>query len=480
MIPSKYQQAIYDFIPTSEQSLNVNAVAGSGKTTTIRKALPLFKGNVLLCAFNAEIAKVLGGDAPANVTVKTLNAFGWHICLEHMFGIQSRVQKFKTANTLERFVSKTKERARFFGYLNPTQRLVSLFKANCLFTRPTDQQIQTMMDYHGLDMPKGGDQSFYDTVGNVYEACLRNQNEADFDDQVFFPVYLNLPMPKYSVSIVDESQDLNAIQIEMLLRTSGRIASVGDPKQSIYAFRGADADAMAKLIKLTNAKELPLSICYRCAKNIVKEAQRLVPYIEASDTAVDGIVAQISKEKYRNIVAERDFVGCRTTAPLVSECLYMIREGRRAIVKGKEIGEALSGLIDKINVERTEDLSRFHAQLRDYRVKEFERLDRTDNETAKEILADRLDTIAVLVESVDSVQAMHDRIVQIFSNLTPDNAIIYSTLHKLKGLEARRVFIIRRDLLPHPSAKQPHQMNQERNLEYIGITRAREELYWVQ
>jgi DNA helicase II / ATP-dependent DNA helicase PcrA len=55
--------------------------------------------------------------------------------------------------------------------------------------------------------------------------------------------------------------------------------------------------------------------------------------------------------------------------------------------------------------------------------------------------------------------------------------IVLSTVHKIKGLEADRVFIIRPDLLPMQTPK-AWQAMQEKNLEYVAVTRARLELIY--
>ena len=53
--------------------------------------------------------------------------------------------------------------------------------------------------------------------------------------------------------------------------------------------------------------------------------------------------------------------------------------------------------------------------------------------------------------------------------------IVVSTVHKIKGLEADRVFIIRPDLLPMQTPK-PWQHIQEKNLQYVAYTRAKLDL----
>ena len=56
--------------------------------------------------------------------------------------------------------------------------------------------------------------------------------------------------------------------------------------------------------------------------------------------------------------------------------------------------------------------------------------------------------------------------------------IVLSTIHKAKGLEANRVFIIRPDLLPLPQCRKGWEFIQEKNLEYVAITRAKKDLIY--
>jgi superfamily I DNA/RNA helicase len=52
-------------------------------------------------------------------------------------------------------------------------------------------------------------------------------------------------------------------------------------------------------------------------------------------------------------------------------------------------------------------------------------------------------------------------------------------VHRAKGLEAKNVFILKPELLPHPMAKQPWQQEQERNIKYVAFTRALESLQFI-
>lgn len=482
MTPSNYQLAIFDFLEKQSSNFIVQAVAGSGKTTTCKKGLSYVprSAQIYIGAFNKDIAEVYANDAPPNVTSCTFNAFGWRVCKNMMPGIERKPNEYKTWNILRNFVDYDTESAIYNVFKGPVKRLVSLFKANCLFTRPTDDQISAMMAEFDIQIKFGGQQRFLDTVGNVYEACLRQQRVLDFDDQVFMPVYLNLPMPNFDLALIDECQDLNPIQIEMILRLAKRVGSVGDRYQAIYAFRGADTKAMETLISRTNATELPLSICYRCSKNVVRAAQKIVSHIEYWENAPEGIVDEVKKAEFRTMVQPGDFVLCRTNAPLVSECLRLIREKRKARVKGREVGDQLISTIDSINTANTDDLQVFYGLLVAHHQREMERLGRLEREDLILALNDTVETIKVLLEASDTLKQVRATIVELFTNTDFSNCVIFSSIHKSKGLETDRVFLLCPELLPHPAAKRPTALEQERNLEYVGLTRAKRDFYRVQ
>jgi len=75
-----------------------------------------------------------------------------------------------------------------------------------------------------------------------------------------------------------------------------------------------------------------------------------------------------------------------------------------------------------------------------------------------------------------------DELVHKIEGLFSDEieGVVCSSVHRAKGLEADRVFIIRRDLMPHPMAQSPWELVQEKNLEYVAITRSKNELIFVE
>ena len=54
-----------------------------------------------------------------------------------------------------------------------------------------------------------------------------------------------------------------------------------------------------------------------------------------------------------------------------------------------------------------------------------------------------------------------------------------STVHQAKGLEGHNVYILEPQLMPHPLAKSMHEKKQERNIEYVALTRTMNGLVYV-
>jgi superfamily I DNA/RNA helicase len=90
---------------------------------------------------------------------------------------------------------------------------------------------------------------------------------------------------------------------------------------------------------------------------------------------------------------------------------------------------------------------------------------------------DKRDTIFAIAKEVHSLEDLKQKIASIFADTIPD--ITFSSVHKAKGLEADNVFIINRELMPHPKAKLDWEKIQEQNIMYVAFTRAKNSLTFV-
>ena len=473
---SKYQIGVFDFVKHTNDNGIVQAVAGSGKTTTMEHAIrdhvsPL--DQVLACAFNRHIAESLGQRMPKNVLSSTMNSFGYRAALQHFRGI--RLDKDKVENALKFKVLKLdwsdKDAVKeFFKIKNFVVKVIDLLRN---LNRSDTHDWQEAADFYGLTTPNH--KNLDTIISETWTRVVEDKKYMDFTDQVFYPVYHSIPMRSFDQIWVDETQDLNPVQIAMVAAIGGRVIAIGDTHQAIYGFRGADPFAMRVMREQFNAVELPLSICYRCPKNVVLEAKKLVPHIEYADSAADGTVDRVKKDVFVSRVQDTDWVLCRTTAPLVQSCLNRIAEGRKATVKGRDIGDNIINLLEEFGYCKVDVL---YDKLAEWTAKKLESLRAAHRDVEAQNVQDRVDTLKALMEGADDTNAVRQRIETIFS----DNAIgiTHATIHRSKGLETGTVWIIEPQLLPHPNAKLDWQKVQELNLHYVAITRAKEELFYVE
>ena len=287
--------------------------------------------------------------------------------------------------------------------------------------------------------------------------------------------------------VAHNCQDVNTAQRLLMLKAikeNGRFVSVGDKFQAIYSFAGSDSDAFEKLINLPDVKLFPLSKSYRCGKNIIKSVQHIVPHIEANESNPDGVI--IKADSVDNIEVG-DMVLCRNTYPLVKLCLKFISEDKKANVMGADIGKTIITLLDQT---RESDSEKAFARLYDKLNKTLERVIKktglsVDKAMKKAEYTNMLEKIKMietifskLPEGNNSVNDISNKISSIFSDST-GNGILLSTIHKAKGLESKRVYIIHPELMPSKFAEKEWELEQENNLIYVARTRAISQLSYV-
>lgn len=292
----------------------------------------------------------------------------------------------------------------------------------------------------------------------------------------------------YDGIVVHNCQDLNSSQRELFLKTlkkDGRFVGVGDKRQAIYTFTGADEHSFDKLLEIPNTTKLPLSISYRCPKNVIELAKEIVPDIEAKEDAIDGEI--INKVKIKDLKND-DMVLCRTTSPLFTLYMDLLKKGKTAHIKGKDIASNMIQLIQNTgqvalnaNLESNGVFIQLYKDLIDRRNRLMVKKDLTEEEaTTDASILNQYDTIKaleVLSKSLTTSFQLIERINTIFDD--NKSGIILSTIHKSKGLEADNVYILLPSILPSPLAKLDWELLQEDNLKYVAYTRAKKKLGFI-
>ena len=476
---SIFQTAIFGEIKDPKRNnLLISAVAGSGKTTTIVRALNSIPESELtiFLAFNKSIVRELEAKVPRHVKVATLNSWGMKELVYHFKNV--KIDDSKISTIIRSMVPNWGlAEEEVDSYCNRVEKLVDLFRFSLPQSR---EELMELCEKYEIELLNGE----IEHAKEVLLVARKDTKTFDFLDQIYFPAFHpQMKLRKFKNVFIDECQDLNRAQHMMLKKLvdpkGGRLIAVGDPHQSIYGFAGADIESFNNLrTLLPNTVEFPLSFSYRCGSKIIEHAQQIVPHILPSPNAAEGNVRVGSL----NEIQDGDFVLCRNTRPLVALCMKFISQSRKATIKGGDIGKNLVNMINKTKAKTHDSL--FKALDKDY--------DKLVAKTKSLYPFRDVEKVATVVNMSDKIGALRaianeaktKTVVEMISIIntifTEDTkGIVLSTMHKSKGLEADNVFIIEAQLCPAFYAMKPWQLTQEYNLMYVARTRAKKNLIYV-
>ena len=454
VVGSPEQIDVWNAITSAVSHVVVDALAGTGKSFTCREAMHKLPASdrVLYLAFNKAIADEFRADAPENCTVSTLNAIGYRIVKDSFKSLRT-VTNDKTADIIsELWKPETTEQIEVQKMVeNATEKLVSLCQGYLI--DGTDAAVLAELAVkHEVEMTSDIQEIVYPLVPAVLKADRERTAVVSFADQLWFPVIMNLPAPKFDVIFVDEAQDLNPCQhklVMMLLAPGGRVVVVGDENQAIYGFRGSDVDSIRNLSTMLETtglpvKRLPLTVTRRCGKNIVTAAQQFVPTIQALPDAAAGEVIESDTKRAESLYSVGDMVVCRTNAPLAGVAYMLIKRGVKAIIRGRDIGQGMISLIKRLRPDGVSDLL---VKLDKWERQECEKYaDTRRGAQICENIKDRADCIRVLSEDCGNLSEVIARIDDVFANFEadgkPKNAVVLSSIHRAKGSGKRPGFLV--------------------------------------
>jgi DNA helicase-2/ATP-dependent DNA helicase PcrA len=485
--PTPQQAALRNAILNDTRSIELNAKAGSGKTTTVLWATQFMEGRAIVMAYNKKIATELQSRIrPEDLGRVEASTF-------HSAGMRLWKQVAKRAVVDERKVEKLAPTVEFGkeAVRKLTIKLVSLAKQS-MFTPETERALwDAIIERHNLET----DQEQRPDVDQAREILIASTamgpQVIDFDDMIYLPVLNGLSSGSHDWVCIDEAQDTNAarrgLALMMMKPRTGRLVAVGDPHQAIYGFTGADYDAMDLIADELGSLRLPLSVSFRCPKSVIALAQQIVPDIESAPNAPDGVVDEMTEQDFLQL-KEYDPASvllCRTTKPLVAIAYNLLSRNIPCTIEGRDIGNQLIALTRKV-IRRTgfttPTVDNFLVRLDLYQQQRTEKLMRDEDEQGVERLNDQCDALRVIADQYDA-ESSAQVIVSALDNLFTDKELrakpifTLSTVHKAKGREWDHVYLLGRNAyMPSRWAKQDWQKQQEQNLIYVALTRAKQRL----
>jgi DNA helicase-2/ATP-dependent DNA helicase PcrA len=466
---SAMQQAVFDAVGDDHGgNLVVEALAGSGKTTTIVEAVnrTYEDESALVVAFNKGIAdEFRRRGLPSTANACTLHSFGFS-----QLRRQNRDIHLNDGYVREYVSELVGGDKKNYDTRVEMARLVSAAK-NTLWGGTIDT-LDMLADRMQIEVPETYDRLlFMQQTSSIIDECARKgdgQNGIDFDDMIWLPIVRNIPLAKYDWAFVDEAQDLNPPQLAMVLKVGRRTVAVGDRHQAIYAFRGADSRALTKVRDRLEASTLPLSVTYRCPLAVVREAQLIVSALQARPDAPEGKVREAGYESALRDSRPGDVILSRSNAPLITMFYGMVGLGKKALIKGKDIGKGLATWVRRTHAK---DMGQLRQCIELWREAETTRLVAADRPF--DHVTEKANCLLAVARHHSDVKELCRALEVMFSDAdySESTHIVLSSTHRAKGLEWPRVWLLRDTYLKFPG-------EQEKNLLYVAITRCKNELIY--
>lgn len=465
-------------VTSQAQTLSVIAGPGSGKTRVLvhRAAWLLREGLVspdelLLTTFTRKAAEELGPRLTAALSFRAEESEKVRITTLH--GLAYEMVKKKKPDwslaTEDYLADLSKKAAKKADLKGPAfASLCSLVK-NSPTLRPGE-----------TDLPEGAPETF-SAAFRYYNRTLAANHLWDFDDIILEAE----PDKDYKAILVDEFQDLTAAQFSFLKRLRPPLSAtdddchfltlIGDPDQSIYAFRGARPEIFGWLGIYPGLKTIELQANYRSTRTIVLAGESILSAAQRlnnSKLPSDGLEVLTEEVRPKPVartpkrrIAARGENGVKVVRAALStsrrEAAYVVSR-LKAHLGVLKLG---AGASSRQDVEAMPDLA----------LNEIAVLFRL--RSLGKDMAEALDEAGLAwqmsgqepLTAVDGLDFTADKI-----NLL--------TMHAAKGLEFRLVFVIGAEegLCPYIAPGEvmnQKRMEEERRLFYVAATRAKDRLY---
>ena len=585
---SAYQESILNTVKLTDKNILVDAKAGSGKTSTlilISEAIQKQGNKCLFLAFNKHIVEELKGKMDTtDCAVKTIHSLGYSYLrsfLYRQYGQHYKMDldenklreivkhKFEEdgyqQSVIEHNIDKTGTELKDFirTLISETCHLINFCRFHMTNYHEQDKVRKLALSCCRTIIEENIGFDNYPTLVESVIDKLKNDFEnpeiidglptykVDFTDMIYFPVYYKM-IPPWSIReyldyvLIDECQDLSELQQEFLktLGNNSRFIFVGDEKQAIYGFAGADTKSIFKLTQRYDLEQLPLNICYRCPKKVIKLVQQeVLPTIEYNKERPDvGEVHYIERSEIIKNLEKNDVIITRRNSDLLRLFIDLsVKKKIQVRLLNKDLVNNVTNTLTRIvnsyiekynkglNIEKElfewmaekgipkqvlkqtnldKDVEDKIIQLMkdrknksitkqkhtvDYLIKCMTEYKTQGNYNQKNMETGELDELTAYYNIIESFIDMFKQkvnaltvkdlitFIENFLSLNENKEVpTLSTIHKMKGGEADNIFIYDYPRFPYKyNNMSEDDQQQEVNLQYVALTRAKKKLYLV-
>lgn len=477
---TKEQIAIVD----STGNIKINAVAGSGKTTTLieyAKARP--EARILYLAFNKavklEAEKKFAENGVANVSIETAHSLAFSGVVRRS-NYKIKNEGYKTPEIVE-LLGLNSFTGRHTEYIIATH--INAFIA--YFCNSNKSKVQEL-NYEDVVSDPAARQfalNFKKEIAQLTRVFLDKMNKAEIPiihDFYLKKFQLSKPMLPFNAILFDEGQDASEAMLDIFLSQPATKVIVGDKHQQIYGWRYA-----VNSLEKVDYPSYNLSISFRFDADIAQLARQIISWKRhlklPSTVAITG-AGKPGKIKTRAVIA-------RTNAGLLLKAIELLiekKEIKSVYFEGRienytyaSEGASIYDILNLYTGEKEWIRDKMIASMKD--MKELEEYIENTGDAQLGMLTEVVKRhgkkLPGYIKQLKESHIDHD------DKNKAD--MVFSTVHRSKGIEYDEVtlvddFVTEEKLIDQAEENEPTnaaKLSEEINLLYVAVTRTKTVLY---
>lgn len=476
-----------NIVNSSLESFKINAVAGSGKTTTLllyAQKNPHLR--ILYLAYNKSlqiaILDKLKDFKLNNLSTSTIHSLAYNKTRAYNYQLTNELK----AHILDRFLSYYEldiNQKTFYAsnlYLAVLKDFINFYCNSSLIA--IDEKLldsfikQSDFEAQYLELINKEKKQLLVHLKAVLSAMKKGQLEATHDFYLKM-YYLSKNLSKdidYDLILIDEAQDISDVMIAIVENFEKKRIYVGDSFQQIYSFRYA-SNALNKI----NLPSYSLTTSFRFSNSYAKTLQALLNKAYALNGKHELILNGIdcsTKIGSEFIDFKKPFtIISRTSFALIAEIVKYIHDKKKIYFEGgyssysfmNQTVYSIFYLKNRKNEKITVDELKNFGSI--YELETFAK--ETKNQ-------EYLNIIKFINTYGDNIFEINKKIKDLVTTIKGEADIIFTTTHKAKGMEYNQVimtddFITKKDILNTKKSLSFNQINEELNIYYVASTRAK-------
>jgi len=472
----------------STGNIRINAVAGSGKTTTIieyAKSRPA-SARILYLAFNKsvklEATKKFEEKGLHNVKVETAHSLAFkHIVFKHNYKVKGQGYKTYEIADISNLQVISEKHSQYI-VANHINKFISYFCNSDVKKVQDLNYLDTITDAKAAAFVK----SFYRYIESQTRLLLSKMDKGEIEiihDFYLKKFQLSNPILGFDYILFDEGQDASSAMLDIFLKQKCTKVIVGDTHQQIYGWRYA-----VNSLEKVDFKTYDLSTSFRFSQHIANLAMEVLKFKNhiteepLKDVPIKG-QGTVKESKTKAVLA-------RTNLGLLLKAIEYVTEKKKVKhiyfegnINSYTYADEGASLYDVLNLYNGK-----HFRIKDAMIKSMKDLSE---------LQDYIDKtedmqLGMMVEIVKEygneipgiIKAIKDK--HIPNDEKEKAEMIFSTVHRCKGMEYDSVqlvndFITEEKLEKLTDNKNEKlnkvKLNEEINLLYVAVTRTRNSLY---